>query len=232
MIPFIPADIVRKLFLILLEEDKKSLYQCIFVNKEWFENAAPLLWKNPFKVPFKDNAIARSYFGCLSEESRLEIQTRGININLPPFKTSSFNYINHCQNIPSQSIKRISSEILGNKSNPNFTWEYNLNLIEKEFWKCLLKNCTLHSIELPNLSLCYFPHSSFSSLIKLECSSNISTDFFFELSRVCQNLEKIKIHPCDYDNEGLATLIAFQKNLKSMEILLKIRLNMKKLVKH
>ncbi|CAI2164329.1 5411_t:CDS:1 [Funneliformis geosporum] len=221
MVSFIPADIIRKLFLLLLEEDKRSLHQCIFVNKEWFENAAPLLWRNPFKVPFNDRAIARSYFGCLPEESKLEIQTKGINIILPSFRQPLLNYITYCQEIRSQSIKNISSELLDNKFAPNFIWEYNLNLVEKELWKCLLAGCVLRTIDLPNLSLTYFSYSltTFSNLNELECSSSISTDFFFELSIICQNLEKIVVELlyCSYDNEGLATLIAFQKRLKSIE---------------
>ncbi|CAG8470342.1 5389_t:CDS:2 [Funneliformis mosseae] len=56
-------------------------------------------------------------------------------------------------------------------------------------------------------------------------------DFFFELSIICQNLEKIyvKLLYCSYDNEGLATLIAFQKRLKSVEFTTKSKYEYKKL---
>ena len=66
-----------------LENDKKSLYSCLLVNKTWCAMAAPILWKNPtqYQRTLTDDAKNKLFDVILlhlSEESRNILKNQGI----------------------------------------------------------------------------------------------------------------------------------------------------------
>src|SRR6266480_5383952 len=92
--PKLNKDII---FLILeeLQNDRKSLYSCLMVNRTWCETTVPILWKNPLKFcPTKDK---RKLFNVmllyLSEESRDILRNQEIDIFAELHQRPLFNYI-------------------------------------------------------------------------------------------------------------------------------------------
>src|SRR6266498_1452051 len=88
------------LFLIFkeLNNDKKSLYSCLLVNRTWCEIAVPILWKNPRQYFITDNAKSMLFDVILlhlSEESRDVLKNYGINNPITEtYHRPLFNYIN------------------------------------------------------------------------------------------------------------------------------------------
>ena len=65
-----------------LENDKKSLYSCLLVNRAWCTIAVQILWKNPVQHNLTDNALnilLDVILLHLSEESRDILKNQGIN---------------------------------------------------------------------------------------------------------------------------------------------------------
>src|SRR6266480_7472818 len=92
--PKLNKDII---FLILeeLQNDRKSLYSCLMVNRTWCETTVPILWKNPLKFcPTKDK---RKLFNVmllyLSEKSRDILRNQEIDIFTELHQRPLFNYI-------------------------------------------------------------------------------------------------------------------------------------------
>src|SRR5947207_15818028 len=88
------------LFLMLkeLQDDRKSLYSCILVNKTWCEIIIPILWKNPLvhlkpkKMELQFNII----ISHLSNETRRNLDSQGINLPILQLKPL-FDYISFCK---------------------------------------------------------------------------------------------------------------------------------------
>src|SRR5436190_1751422 len=81
------------IFLILkeLQNDRKSLYSCLMVNRIWCETTVPILWENPYSTNDKSIIkLARVIFSYLSEESKEILKKQEINLFT---KAPLFNYI-------------------------------------------------------------------------------------------------------------------------------------------
>src|SRR5581483_6927719 len=58
-----------------------------------------------------------------------------------------------------------------------------------------------------------------TNLSKLSCRSDIYSEFFYQLSQMCNNIRSLKIRITDVISNGLADLISVQKNLKYLDII-------------
>ncbi|PKK64177.1 hypothetical protein RhiirC2_757131, partial [Rhizophagus irregularis] len=87
------------IFLILeeLQDDNKSLYSCLLVNRTWCETTVPILWKNPARQYYSTNNAYNILLNVillhLSEESRNNLKYQGINLFMKPYQRPLFNYI-------------------------------------------------------------------------------------------------------------------------------------------
>src|SRR5579859_7792246 len=89
-----------------LENDIKSIYCCILVNKVWFYTTIPFLWRNPFEIIsngrfLKASNIIQTYILCLPMVDRLHLINKGFNI--PRDQSAFFDY--------SSCIKEIDCDI-------------------------------------------------------------------------------------------------------------------------
>src|SRR5581483_4383765 len=57
-----------------------------------------------------------------------------------------------------------------------------------------------------------------TNLSKLSCRSDIYSEFFYQLSQICHNIQSLKIDFVEIISNGLADLISVQKNLKWLDI--------------
>ncbi|GET00364.1 hypothetical protein GLOIN_2v1573959 [Rhizophagus clarus] len=62
----------------------------------------------------------------------------------------------------------------------------------------------------------FYPESKecLKNLSELSCNSNISSEFFYQLSQICHNIKLLDITIENYISDGLSDLILAQKNLK------------------
>jgi hypothetical protein len=85
-----------------LENDIKSIYCCILINKAWSYTTIPFLWRNPFEIISNGNfskapKIIQTYILCLSDIDKLHLIYEGFNIS----KTESafFDYPSYIKEI-------------------------------------------------------------------------------------------------------------------------------------
>ena len=85
------------LFLILaeLQNDRKSLYSCLFVNRTWCKTTVPILWKDPLKLCPSDNKkiLFDVILLHLPEESRDILKNHEIDLFAKLHQHPLFNYI-------------------------------------------------------------------------------------------------------------------------------------------
>src|SRR5436190_9575657 len=75
-------DILSILFEDVEQENDKTLYSCIFVNREWCQIAIPILWKNPWKKMFTANQyeiLLKCFLMLMPKESKELLKKGGIN---------------------------------------------------------------------------------------------------------------------------------------------------------
>ncbi|PKC70279.1 hypothetical protein RhiirA1_454960 [Rhizophagus irregularis] len=205
------------LFLIFeeLQDDSKSLFSCLIVNKLWCETVIPILWRNPWRYNIdysKKNylfAIISSYLTDDIKESLMK--------QLPSVSCQSllFDYLSFCRSINVNIMKSMIS--IGSSS------EYNQFLLQQEFYNLFMRKCLrfryldLRSVKhtifhLPESRLC------FESLCELKCDTSINSSYFYELANICQYIQKLEIvNLSSESNYGIAKLIEVQKNLKYFE---------------
>ncbi|RHZ59654.1 hypothetical protein Glove_362g23 [Diversispora epigaea] len=86
IIPLLPDDCIHEIFQ-YLQNDRTTLYQCLFVNKFWCGYVVPLLWKQPFSNFRCWEFIIRTYLDCLQPQELLNLKPFNLSIpnsSLPP----------------------------------------------------------------------------------------------------------------------------------------------------
>ncbi|RIA79554.1 hypothetical protein C1645_63245 [Glomus cerebriforme] len=201
-----------------LQADSKSLFSCLLVNRLWCETGIPILWRNPWRYDI--NYTNKCYlFSIISFYLPVGIKEflSSQGINLPPisYQTLLFDYLSFCKSI---NVNLINSIIPIGSS-----LAYNQFLLQQEFYNLLITTCPefkyldMRSI---NHQLFYFPGAKarLETLYELNCNTSVEPTYFYGLTRICQNIQKlIIINNTIKVNPGIATLIEAQKNLKSFK---------------
>ncbi|RIA80138.1 hypothetical protein C1645_882336 [Glomus cerebriforme] len=199
-----------------LQDDSKSLFSCLLVNRLWCETVIPILWRNPwcYGINYKNKsylfAIIAFYLPISIKEFLL---SQGINF--PPISSLLFNYLSFCKSI---NVNIINSIIpIGSPL------EYNQFLLQQEFYNILITKCSeLKYLDVKSINhqIFYFPEAKacLKTLYELKCDTSIDSVFFYGLARLCQNIQKLVIiNNTTNINHGIAKLIEVQENLKNFE---------------
>ncbi|GBC00743.1 hypothetical protein RclHR1_03960017 [Rhizophagus clarus] len=80
----VPLDCLQEIFQ-YLENDMKSLYRCMLVNRTWCRINIALLWRRPFEysgpeLTGKYSELIRTYVTCLHKKSKTDVQSAGYDI--------------------------------------------------------------------------------------------------------------------------------------------------------
>ncbi|GBC06345.1 hypothetical protein RclHR1_06780009 [Rhizophagus clarus] len=209
------------LFLIFeeLEDDSKSLFSSLMVNKLWCETVVPILWRNPWcyhGINYNNKNYLFSIIAFhLSDDIKEFLIRQGIQLPSISSKTLSFNYLSFCRSINIDIINEIIS--IGS------SLAYNQFLLQQEFYKLFMKKCPeLKYLDIKSINhqIFYFPEANvrLESLCELECDTSIDFSYFYGLARICQCIQRLIIFNIDpRDNYGIVKLIEVQKNLKYFE---------------
>ncbi|EXX63403.1 hypothetical protein RirG_152670 [Rhizophagus irregularis DAOM 197198w] len=179
-----------------LQDDSKSLFSCLMVNRLWCETVIPILWRNPW-----------NYHEFLT---RLGIQLLSISC-----QSLLFDYLSFCRSINVNIINSIIS--IGSSSVDHRLF------LQQEFYGLVMKKCSeLKYLDMRSLEyqIFYFPEAKlrFESLYELKCDTSIDISYFYGLARICQHIQKLTIiNNINKTNLGIVKLIEVQKNLKYFE---------------
>ncbi|GBC04910.1 hypothetical protein RclHR1_05940001 [Rhizophagus clarus] len=225
----LPVDCLNEIFECLADE-KPSLQSCILVNRLWCKLSIKILWRNVWNYSTKNY---RTLVAHLPTESKEMLHINGINILTPTFKFPIFNYASFCKVI---SIEQVYCKIWYLLKNQQSCLSQNLkvstNITAQEIIKLFLKQVPslkrlkiskfwqFSSWQTPDTNFIFHPKAkdSLKYLSELHCTSNISPEFFAQLSRISHNIVKLNVTiKNDIPNE-LAELISSQKRLACSNI--------------
>ncbi|EXX57707.1 uncharacterized protein OCT59_010146 [Rhizophagus irregularis] len=201
-----------------LQDDSKSLFSCLMVNRLWCETIIPILWRNPWRYNIDYNKksylfyIITFYF---TEDVKDFLRIQGIELPLNSCQSLLFDYLSFCRSINVSIINNIIS--IGAPS------AYDEFLLQQEIYSLLIRKCPelkyLDMIKIKH-QLFYFPKANIrlDSLCELRCDTIIDSSYYYGLACVCQNIQRlIIINTSSKDNHGIVKLIEIQKNLKYFE---------------
>jgi hypothetical protein len=173
-----------------LQDDRKTLYSCLLVNKTWSENVIPILWRNPWKCLTNESkyfSFFRIIISHLSDEMKNNLKV----VNLPTQKLL-FNYISFCKHLDLSAITKI---IDSNRSK----YEINIPTIKSEIFNLFInENTKFTHLYLPQ----YFDHQihlipgakhCFSEIVFLSCFTSVSDEILVGLVEICQSIKKLEL---------------------------------------
>src|SRR5437016_4280899 len=83
-----------------LQDDKKTLFSCLTVNKTWCETIVPIIWRDPWKyLKGKKLLLFNIIISHLSDESKNNLKTKGVNSLTKFYQRPLFNYISFCKHL-------------------------------------------------------------------------------------------------------------------------------------
>ncbi|CAG8700660.1 16114_t:CDS:1, partial [Cetraspora pellucida] len=230
LMPELLADCLYEIFKYLRNDDKddrKSLNTCIFVSRLWCKNAIPLFWACPWydgeNFVYKP-AIIKTILSCLSDESRQILIYNDIATSyLSSYRQPLFNYVSYCQNLSPWIIDGMIHVILSDDQSQlnDLTLGYQATILEHELYKLYMsKVSSITRLVLPDFPILYMPGARLclSHLSDLDCSTDDSPRYFFCLAEFCRKIQRLRVYPCEEDNQGLATLITLQHRLIHLEL--------------
>jgi hypothetical protein len=208
------------LFLIFeeLQEDSKSLFSCLMINRPWCETVIPILWRNPwcYDINYGNKDFLFMIIASYLPDDIKESLTRQ-GIQLPSFSCQLllFDYLSFCRSINVNTINIITS--IGS------SLDYNQFLLQQEFYGLFMKKFSeLKYFEMKSIrhQIFYLSEAKlrFESLCELKCDTSIDSSYYYGLAQLCQYIQRITIVNGNPNNYlGIAKLIEVQKNLKHFE---------------
>jgi hypothetical protein len=203
-----------------LQEDSKSLFSCLMVNRLWCETAIPILWRNPWcynDVNYSNKSylfvIISSY---LTNDIKKLLTRQGIVIPSVSNQSLLFDYLSFCRSMNMIVIDKIFSTV-------TYRNQFFLFLLQREIYNLFIRKCPeFKYLDIRSIKhqIYYFPEAQIrlSSLCELKCDKSIEPSYFYGLSCICQNIERMTIINTDTKvNNGIVKLIEVQKNLKYFE---------------
>ncbi|CAB4382303.1 unnamed protein product [Rhizophagus irregularis] len=209
-----------------LENNISTLHSCLLVNRLWCKISVRMLWKDVWGYNYQQRSlrvttsILSTLIACLPNESKEKLYKNEIFILSPNLKSPLFNYAEFCKVLSIGSLFGIVHNVL--KKEPSDRSRLVIDEIIKMFVDQItsLKKLSYYSRFYSNFTLTYFP--GVRDLSELCCSSNLPSNFFWQLSQICHNLQSISI---DFHNEvsnelnELKELISLQDNLKNLTLI-------------
>src|SRR6266498_4067025 len=108
---------VTLLILEELQDDNKSLYSCLLVNRTWCETTVSILWKIPGRIHLTEKAESKLFNVILlhlSEESRDNLRNQGIDFFTETYQPPLFNYISFWRHLDLELLECIIYNIFNN----------------------------------------------------------------------------------------------------------------------
>ncbi|CAG8664037.1 17277_t:CDS:1 [Funneliformis caledonium] len=212
----LPTDCLNEIFEIL--EDKATLHSCLLVNRLWSEVSVRILWRKIWNY--------NTLIDCLPKESKETLCNNEI-ITKPSLKPPLFNYVSFLRRLSIDEIVRKISSILRNhhpfasESLIDIKFAIIIQEIFKMFMSRIsLKILVIRSSNISNITFSFYPGAidCLKNLSAFGCCSDICSEFFYQLSQICRNVQSLSFTLKSVISNGLTELISVQQNLKSIKI--------------
>ncbi|GES74581.1 hypothetical protein GLOIN_2v1765889 [Rhizophagus clarus] len=212
--------LIRDIFYLILEElqdDKRTLYSSLTVNKTWWEIIIRILWKNPWKYitdEFKEFSFFVIIISHLSDESKNNLKIQGIDLPTVSSQKLLFNYISFCRHLNFNALDKIFTTIRIKYHYSNST----LIILKNEIYKLFINENTkfIHHLYIPQQFDYCIPgaQNCFSDIVFLSCSTNIKDDVLNGLTKICKSVKELELLISDSNNNyGITRLIDIPTNL-------------------
>ncbi|RIA93858.1 hypothetical protein C1645_803827 [Glomus cerebriforme] len=235
----VPLDCLQEIFQ-YLENDMKTLYSCMLVNRTWCRINIALLWRRPFehsgpKSTRRYSELIRTYITCLPKSSKMEIYETGYKI--PSHPRPLFPYHKYLKELDCEKLDEAVEEWILRFGFDEYRPEDPEDVVYTELLKLLLSRCNgLWNLRLGRYNDEYkfppvatFPRIKytlanlrrFEFLGDMDCLVKPGLDnlyqFLDKLSNISNNLEYINVDMTEdeesFSGVGLRKLIKSQKNL-------------------
>jgi hypothetical protein len=238
-LPILPIDCLKKIFE-YLDDDKVSLHSCLLVSRLWCRVSVEILWRNiwDFKCTVTQvhqldilSKIFSTLIACLPNESKEFLFDKGVSISTSTSKFPLFNYPSFCKVLSILDLMIIDVDFKKNsKNHETFILLRERNyLLTQEILKMFMKeipslkklvyNSDIYGSKIPNFVNFSGARDCLKNLSEMRCSSNINSEFFYQLSKICHNIQSLIIEFSVTTLDGLNDLIFSQNNLKSLSVM-------------
>ncbi|RIA86227.1 hypothetical protein C1645_878806 [Glomus cerebriforme] len=200
-----------------LEDDMVNLQSCLLVNHLWCNVSVRIFWRN--FCDYKTSNL-RTLITCLPNESKEILYNNGIIISTPTSKPPMFNYASFCKFLSFYQICNKFEFLLNNRFITSNDLGNNTLIVTQEIIKLFFNQISsLKKLQLgkyPN-KIKFYPEAKvcLKNLTELQCNSNFSSEFFYQLSQVCHNISSLDILIEQFISKGLIDLTSAQRNLQS-----------------
>lgn len=211
------------IILLILEEfqdDTKSLFSCLLVNKTLCEAAVPILWKNPSKQFLPADESCKILFNVvlshLSKESRDNVKNQGSDLFMEEYQQPLFNYISFWKHLNLYFLKYMISK---NVTRIEMSKKY---IVGNEVLKLFLDNDTKFvSLSIPKMNFFQISGSEncFSELEHFHCDNNIDSNILERLAMINMSIKKLTFECNSTINHGIVRFVESQKNLKEINLI-------------
>ncbi|RIA99321.1 hypothetical protein C1645_811555 [Glomus cerebriforme] len=229
------------------------LHSCILVNKSWCVTAIPILWRNAWNWLIDGlylnrlSLLTATFITCLPKEIKNSLIRNHIKLKKWMKKVPSFEYSYFMNSLDYSwlyfSVNIFLKEHLKNKKE-NDKNEYRLmvikelcklfmksskNLIQLNYENQYQKRYNYYKIRVEDyINLIFLPEANqtLKNLKKFQISGWIPSEIIFGISKICKNIEEIKIndfHMDDDNDDVLIILIQEQKFLKKFSFEIKLK---------
>ncbi|PKY27432.1 hypothetical protein RhiirB3_443147 [Rhizophagus irregularis] len=182
-----------------LQDDIRTLYSSLLVNKTWCEIIVPILWKNPWKylTDKNDYLLVDVINSHLSEESKNNLIIHGINFFTTFSQKPLFNYFSFCKHLNLSSIDKIINSTF------KFYYSYSesiVSIIKNEIYNLFINESTkLTHLYIPQhfdyqIHLIPGAKHCFSEIMFLSCNTNrVSCNVLIGLAEICQSIKELEL---------------------------------------
>jgi hypothetical protein len=207
-----------------LQHDKKSLYSCLLVNREWCRMVVPILWKFTwYNCEKSDKKLFNTILSCLPISSKRLLIDNGVKLRSSlMIGQLLFKYISFCT-FPNNSIVYKMIEMVLENDDYSPLKQVKRDLLKQEIFKLFVDQCkNIKKLEWDNsqpLSLFSGASTCFSLLRDLYVDVDlVKSDALYGMAQICKGIEKLTLHNCIQEIPGFIILIEVQRNLKSLSI--------------
>jgi len=199
---------------------ENDLLSCILVNRLWCEVSVGILWKSIWNY--------KTLIACFPNESKEILLKNEINIPIPTSKPPLFNYMAFIKCLIIDEInEKIGNLLKSHQTITSRSLNYNIYLVTHEMFKNFMKKISLKELKfystsnsIPNFTFTTYPGAieCLKNLSEFSCNSDIYSEFFYQISQTCRNLQSLNIKLESVVSNGLPDLISVQQDLKSLRI--------------
>src|SRR6266498_966053 len=186
---------VTLLILEELQDDNKSLYSCLLVNRTWCETTVSILWKIPGRIHLTEKAESKLFDVILlhlSGESRDNLRNQGIDFFTETYQPPLFNYISFWRHL---NLQLLESMIYNNFKDIE---KSKMSIIKNEILNLFInRNTKFISLYIPEFFDYQLNHilgaeHCFSDLEFFQCNDSTNQNILEGLARICKSIKIIR----------------------------------------